>query len=358
VQPRRAGPDPRYRHRRQPRAPAGGDSLRPPPPCAAQGFREAGPTDRSLAGGRVPAAPRCGLDEAAVGEQTPADRRPDRGPAGRGRHRVRPRPLGRISCSHTRAELDWRDRREGDEHRRATEAHRCAERGDGRRGLHLGGKPGGGDDLARRPATANDPNVGPRWGRGGHRVWRRLSLGGKQGGAGTRPSQPADVQACSANRVGNRPGVVAVGKDAVWVANTIDGTVSRIGPAEGAVTDTIPVGLAPAGIAVGSDAIWVTSEGTNSVVRVDARSRTIVGSVSVGNDPTGVSVGEGASGSPTARTGPSSASIRRPTQSPRHPRSAPIPPSSPQGSAPCGSPTAATEQSAALTGKRVRSRKH
>jgi YVTN family beta-propeller protein len=50
---------------------------------------------------------------------------------------------------------------------------------------------------------------------------------------------------------------VAVGAGAVWVTNTIEGTVSRIDP-ETYEVQTIVVGNAPAGIAVWEGRVWVS----------------------------------------------------------------------------------------------------
>ncbi len=50
--------------------------------------------------------------------------------------------------------------------------------------------------------------------------------------------------------VGEAPSAIAVGEHAVWVANSGDGTVSRIDPATNTVVETIDVGGSPAGIAV------------------------------------------------------------------------------------------------------------
>jgi YVTN family beta-propeller protein len=44
----------------------------------------------------------------------------------------------------------------------------------------------------------------------------------------------------------------------VWVANSADGTVSRIDLETNQVVATIPVGNAPADIAVVDGAVWVT----------------------------------------------------------------------------------------------------
>jgi virginiamycin B lyase len=45
----------------------------------------------------------------------------------------------------------------------------------------------------------------------------------------------------------------------VWVANTIDGTVSRIDPRTNRVTATIRVGADPKQLAVGDGAVWVAA---------------------------------------------------------------------------------------------------
>ena len=46
-------------------------------------------------------------------------------------------------------------------------------------------------------------------------------------------------------------GTLYAGGGSVWVANTVDGTVSRIDPATDRVTATIPVGPGPQSVAIG-----------------------------------------------------------------------------------------------------------
>jgi YVTN family beta-propeller protein len=58
--------------------------------------------------------------------------------------------------------------------------------------------------------------------------------------------------------VGDGPVDVAVGAGGVWVANSRDGTVSRIDPQSNKVIVTIEVGGSPQGIAVGAGAVWVS----------------------------------------------------------------------------------------------------
>ena len=67
---------------------------------------------------------------------------------------------------------------------------------------------------------------------------RRLAA---RSGHGARPA---------AHRRRQRPGPIQVGDGAVWVANTLDGTVSRIDPATNAVVATVQVGEGPAALAV------------------------------------------------------------------------------------------------------------
>jgi YVTN family beta-propeller protein len=58
--------------------------------------------------------------------------------------------------------------------------------------------------------------------------------------------------------VGDRPVALAVGENAIWVANAGDGTVSRIDPRTAKVVATIRVGHRPQGVAVAGGAVWVT----------------------------------------------------------------------------------------------------
>jgi len=58
-------------------------------------------------------------------------------------------------------------------------------------------------------------------------------------------------------RAGSGVDAVAVGAGSVWVASTVDGTVSRIDPATGDVLATIPVGMNPSELVVDENGVWV-----------------------------------------------------------------------------------------------------
>ena len=93
--------------------------------------------------------------------------------------------------------------------------------------------------------------------------------------------------------VGNGPQGIAAGAGGVWVANRLDGTVSRIDPDTNAVVQTIPVGRAPSGVAVAADSVWVSDESEGSVTRVDRRSGDLT-TFPLGSQAGNVALGEGA----------------------------------------------------------------
>jgi DNA-binding beta-propeller fold protein YncE len=60
--------------------------------------------------------------------------------------------------------------------------------------------------------------------------------------------------------VGRGAAGLAVGAGSVWVANALDGTVSRIDPRRGEVVETIEVGGLLQDVAVGAGGVWVTAD--------------------------------------------------------------------------------------------------
>ena len=72
--------------------------------------------------------------------------------------------------------------------------------------------------------------------------------------------KPRDNSVEASIAVGSNPSSIAVGGGAVWVANSSDGTISRIDPAKAAVVDTIHVGPSPVGLAFGDGKLWVSAQ--------------------------------------------------------------------------------------------------
>jgi YVTN family beta-propeller protein len=99
-------------------------------------------------------------------------------------------------------------------------------------------------------------------------------------------------------KVGTRPGAVAVGEGAVWVANLDDSTLSRINPKTREMERTIPMqGVSPSDIAAGEGGVWVANGPDNAVVRVSPDANEVVdripGDECLGFDAS-IAVGEGA----------------------------------------------------------------
>jgi peptide/nickel transport system substrate-binding protein len=94
--------------------------------------------------------------------------------------------------------------------------------------------------------------------------------------------------------VGNDPAAIAVGAGAVWVADGVDNTVTRIDPKSAdAITRTIPVGEGPSAIAVGASGVWVANSQDDTVARIAPSTGSVTATIPVGGDPTGIAVGGG-----------------------------------------------------------------
>jgi len=88
-------------------------------------------------------------------------------------------------------------------------------------------------------------------------------------------------------KVGRKPTGIAAGEGAVWVANTGDNTVTRIDPFTRSTT-TIPVGAGPTAVAVGGGLVWVANTAEGTVSRIDPVSNEVVSKINVGNAPSGI----------------------------------------------------------------------
>ena len=107
--------------------------------------------------------------------------------------------------------------------------------------------------------------------------------------------EPGSGRIVTSYAVGGSPGAVAVGAGSVWVANRLDGTVSRIDRkrAPDAVV-TIQVGGAPSALTFGAGALWVADGETREVAQVDPGSNKVLLRIPVGNAPRSLAAAAGA----------------------------------------------------------------
>jgi YVTN family beta-propeller protein len=91
--------------------------------------------------------------------------------------------------------------------------------------------------------------------------------------------------------VGQSPSGIAYGAGSIWIANTGDGTVSRIDPHSHAVIQTIPVHAQPVAIAVTGENVWVANSGDGSVSWINVKSPSEVKRIPVGNVPAAIAAG-------------------------------------------------------------------
>jgi YVTN family beta-propeller protein len=123
----------------------------------------------------------------------------------------------------------------------------------------------------------------------GHSVW----VANSGDGTVSRVSTESGTVVATV-RVGAGPTALVATSAAVWVANTLNGSVTRIDLPTGRRM-TIPVGSEPAGIAAGGGSIWVANEGDGTLSRLDPATGTPVGApITVGHGPTSTAFGDGA----------------------------------------------------------------
>jgi len=65
---------------------------------------------------------------------------------------------------------------------------------------------------------------------------------------------------------------VALGEGSVWVANSSDGSLTRIDAVSGAVIKTIALGAGATDVVAGAGAVWVSDEAGDRVFRIDPSS--------------------------------------------------------------------------------------
>ena len=88
----------------------------------------------------------------------------------------------------------------------------------------------------------------------------------------SRASTPARIGSRARSRVGVAPAALALGNGSLWVANTVDQSVSRIDLASRKVVHAVPVGGVPVSLAVGRNGVWVVrrrSDGFPELIKID-----------------------------------------------------------------------------------------
>jgi ABC-type transport system substrate-binding protein/DNA-binding SARP family transcriptional activator len=93
-------------------------------------------------------------------------------------------------------------------------------------------------------------------------------------------------------RVGHNPEAVAAGAGSVWVANRLDGTVTRID--RDRASTTIDVGGEPSGLAFGAGSLWVADGAGRKLAQIAPQTNTVVHRIEIGNAAHAVTYGYGA----------------------------------------------------------------
>lgn len=94
--------------------------------------------------------------------------------------------------------------------------------------------------------------------------------------------------------VGSGPIGLAYDGRRVWVANSDDGTVSRIDARTGKrAGDPVRVGRGPIGAAVSAGSVWVANQDDRTVTRIDPDDGRVVGDpIELGSTPRGITAGD------------------------------------------------------------------
>jgi YVTN family beta-propeller protein len=92
--------------------------------------------------------------------------------------------------------------------------------------------------------------------------------------------------------VGHGPSAITLGAGAVWVADSLDDRVVRIDPSIPAATATFHVGAGPSGLAFGGGSVWVANARDGTVSRIDAAKERVT-TIHVGGSPQALTYANG-----------------------------------------------------------------
>jgi peptide/nickel transport system substrate-binding protein len=107
-------------------------------------------------------------------------------------------------------------------------------------------------------------------------VWVSLSP------AGIARVGPGNLTVTLTQDVGNGPTAVLSAFGSIWVANSLDGTVSRLEPSTGQERTSIPVGEGPNALAAAAGSVWVANEFDGSVTEIDPATNGVTPAFSAG----------------------------------------------------------------------------
>lgn len=89
-------------------------------------------------------------------------------------------------------------------------------------------------------------------------------------------------------QVGMAPIGITFDGESIWVANSLDNTVSKLRPSDGALLGTFPTGLDPAKMVFDGANIWVACFLSDEVLKFRASDGVIEGTFSTGGHPNGI----------------------------------------------------------------------
>jgi hypothetical protein len=92
--------------------------------------------------------------------------------------------------------------------------------------------------------------------------------------------------------VGTTPVDAAVGFDAVWVANSGNGSITWV-PLDGKTPEAIGLADQPSTITTGAGYVWVTSGPGSKVIRIDPKTKQVTKIVRLANPPLALTAGQG-----------------------------------------------------------------
>ncbi len=100
--------------------------------------------------------------------------------------------------------------------------------------------------------------------------------------AGVARIAVADPSVTLIQSVGNGPTAVLSAFDSIWVANHLDGTITRLEPSTGRVEATTAVGEGPTALAAAPETLWVANEFDGSIDAIDLTTNTVKRTVPIG----------------------------------------------------------------------------